>query len=205
MGQGLLNKQQQILELLSTGKEKARPSEYRFWFKDKEQITIGNWASLLHDSRSDEIVDIWMKKEVPKIHVQRPEEDNIRMPTRQLTFDGSGLDDLDKNKSIPIVSPFLAWDILDEFGEADQISTPTRVNRFLEAIYKHVTPEADLHVDGATQESVRDYVSGLNDDFVSVLWNDFQLIFRSYVPEEPDSTRGPTKMYWGAIYVIVQV
>ena len=201
----MLNKQQQILELLGTGKEKARPSEYRFWFKDKEQITIGNWASLLRNSQSDEIVDIWMKKEVPKIHVQRPEEDNIRMPTRQLTFDGTGLDDLDKNKSIPIISPFLAWDILDEFGEADQISKSTRVSRFLEAIYKHVTAEADLQVVGVSQEDVRDYVSGQNNDFVSVLWKDFQLIFRYYVPEELDIAQGPIKMYWGAVYVIIQV
>ena len=201
----MLNKQQQILELLGTGKEKARPSEYRFWFKDKEQITIGNWASLLRNSQSDEIVDIWMKKEVPKIHVQRPEEDNIRMPTRQLTFDGTGLDDLDKNKTIPIISPFLAWDILDEFGEADQISRSTRVSRFLEAIYKHVTAEADLQVVGVSQEDVRDYVSGQNNDFVSVLWNNFQQIFKFYVLEEPDIAQGPIKMYWGAVYVIIQV
>ena len=201
----MLNKQQQILELLGTGKEKARPSEYRFWFKDKEQITIGNWASLLRNSQSDEIVDIWMKKEVPKIHVQRPEEDNIRMPTRQLTFDGTGIDDLDKNKTIPIISPFLAWDILDEFGEADQISRSTRVSRFLEAIYKHVTAEADLQVVGVSQEDVRDYVSGQNNDFVSVLWNNFQQIFKFYVLEEPGIVQGPIKMYWGAVYVIIQV
>ena len=201
----MLNKQQQILELLSTGKEKARPSEYRFWFKDKEQITIGNWASLLRNFQSDEIVDIWMKKEVPQIQVQQYEEDNIRKPTRQLTFDGSGLDDLDKNKTIPIVSPFLAWDILDEFGEADQISKSTRVSRFLEAIYKHVTAEADLQVVGVSQEEVGDYVLGQNNDFVSALWKDFQLIFRLYVPEEPNLAVRPIQMYWGALYVIIQV
>ena len=201
----MLNKQQQILELLSTGKEKARPSEYRFWFKDKEQITIGNWASLLRNSQSDEIVDIWMKKEVPKIQVQQYEEDNIRKPTRQLTFDGSGLDDLDKNKTIPIVSSFLAWDILDEFGEADQISKSTRVSRFLEAIYKHVTAEADLQVVGVSQEQVGDYVLGQNNDSVSALWKDFQLIFTFYVPKEPNLAVRPIEMYWGAVYVIIQV
>ena len=146
-----------------------------------------------------------MKKEVPKIHVQRPEEDNFRLPARQLTFDGSGMDDLDKNKAIPIVSPFLAWDVLDEFGEADQISKSTRVSRFLEAIYKHVTAEADLRVVGVSQEHVKDYVSGHNNDFVSRLWSNFQMIFRFYVPEEPDLALRPIEMYWGAVYVIIQV
>ena len=146
-----------------------------------------------------------MKKEVPKIQVQQYDEDNIRKPTRQLTFDGSGFDDQDKNKTIPIVSPFLAWDVLDEFGEADQISKSTRVSRFLEAIYKHVTADADLQVVGVFQEQVGDYVLGQNNDFVSALWKDFQLIFRFYVPEEPNLAVGPIKMYWGAVYVILQV
>ena len=200
----MLNKQQQILELLGTGKEKARPSEYRFWL-EKEQITIGNWTSLLRSSQSDEIVDIWMKKELPKIHVQQPEEDNIRTPTRQPTFDGAGMDDPDKNKTIPIISAFLAWDILDEFGEADQISISTRVRIFLKAIYERVTAEAHLQVVGASQKQVRDYVSKQNDDLVSVLWNDFQLIFRFYVPEGPDFAPRPIEMYWGAVYEIIKV
>ena len=201
----MLNKQQQILEFLSTGKDKARPSEYRFWFKGKEQITIGNWASLLRDSQSDEIVDIWMKKELPKIHVQQPEEDKIRILTRQPTFDAAGIDDPDKNKTIPIVSAFLAWDILDEFGEADQISLSNRVNRFLKAIYARVTAETNLKVSGASQGEVREYVSKQKDDYVSVLWKDFQEIFRFYVPEVPNLEPGPIKMYWGAVYEILKV
>ena len=201
----MLNKQQQILEFLSTGKDKARPSEYRFWFKGIEQITIGNWAFLLRNSQSEEIVDIWMKKEVPKIHVQRPEEDNIRKPTRQPTFDAAGIDDPDRYKTIPIVSAFLAWDILDEFGDADQISLSDRVNRFLKAIYNRVTAEANLQVSGACQEQVREYVSRQEDDYVSVLWKDFQEIFRFYVPEEPSFATRPIEMYWGAVYEILQV
>ena len=200
----MLNKQQQILELLGTGKEKARPSEYRFWL-GKEQITIGNWTSLLRASQSDEIVDIWMKKELPKIHVQQPEEDNNRIPTRQPTFDGAGMDDPDKNKTIPIISEFLAWDILDEFGEADQISTSNRVSIFLKAIFERVTAEAHLQVVGASQEQVRDYVSKQNDDLVSVLWNDFQLIFGFYVPKGPHGGPRPIEMYWGAVYEIIKV
>ncbi len=202
----MLNKQQQILEFLSTGKDKARPSEYRFWFKGKEQITIGNWATLLRDSQSDEIVDIWMKKELPKIHVQQPEEDKIRIPTRQPTFDAAGIDDPDKNKTIPIVSAFLAWDILDEVGEPVKISLSNRVNRFLKAICDRVTAEADIHILRASQEQVREYVSKQKDDHVSVLWNDFQLIFKFYVPGEPGFARGPPiELYWGAVYEIIKV
>ena len=201
----MLNKQQQILEFLSPGKDKARPSEYRFWFKGREQITIGNWASLLRSSQSDEIVDIWMKKELPKIHVQEPEEDKIRTPVRQRTFDAAGIDDPDKNKSIPIVSAFLAWDILDEFGEADQMSLSNRVNRFLKAIYARVTADTNLQVSGASKGQVREYVSNQRDDYVSVLWKDFQEIFRLYVPEGPDFAARPIEMYWGAVLEILEV
>ena len=200
----MLNKQQQILEFLGAGKDKARPSEYRFWFKGKEEITIGNWASLLRYSQSDEIVDIWMRKVLPTIHVQQPEEDNIRIPTRQPTFGAAETDDSDKN-NIPIVTAFLAWDILDEFGEADQISISTRVSRFLKAIYERLTAEAHLQVVGASQEQVRDYVSEQNDDLVSVLWSDFQLIFGFYVPEGPHFASRPIEMYWGAVYEILEV
>ena len=201
----MLNKQQQILEFLGTGKDKVRPSEYRFWFKGKEQISIGNWASLLRSSQSDEIVDIWMKKEVPKIHVQPAEEDNIRIPTRQPTFDAAVIDDPDNHKNIPIVSAFLAWDILDEFGEADQISLSDRVNRFLKAIYNRVTADANIEVLSASQEQVGEYVSKQKDDLVLVLWNNFQLIFRFYVPKGPDFASRPVKMYWGAVFEIIKV
>ena len=200
----MLNKQQQILEFLGTGKDKARPSEYRFWFKGKEQITIGNWASLLRDYKSDEIVDIWMRKELPKIHVQQPEEDNIRLPTRQLTFHAAGTDDPDKNR-IPIVTAFLAWDILDEFGEADQISLSDRVNRFLKAIYARVTAETDLQVTGASQRQVEEYVSKQKEDYVSKLWKAFQEIFNCYVPEGSNFAPRPIEMYWGAVYEILEV
>ncbi len=201
----MLNKQQQILEFLGTGKDKVRPSEYRFWFDGKEQITIGNWASLLRKSQSDEILDIWMKKEVPKIHVQSAEEDNIRIPTRQPTFDAAGIDDPDNHNHIPIVSAFLAWDVLDEFGEADQISLSDRVNRFLKAIYNRVTAEANIEDLSASQEQVGEYVSKQKDDHVSVLWNNFQLIFRFYVPKGPDFVSRPVKMYWGAVSEIIKV
>ena len=200
----MLNKQQQILELLYTGKEKARPSEYRFWLGN-EQITIGNWTSLLRASESDEIVDIWMKKEVPKIHVQQPEEDGIRIPTRRPTFDGAGMDDPDKDKTIPIISAFLAWDVLDEFGEADPVPTSNRVSRFLKAIFARVTAETHLQVVGASQEQVRRYVSEQDDDLVSVLWNEFQMIFGFYVPKGPHGAPHPIEMYWGAVYEIIKV
>ena len=201
----MLNKQQQILEFLSTGKDKASPSEYRFWFKGKEQITIANWASLLRKSQSDEIIDIWMKKEVPKIHVQGPEEDNSRIPTRKPIVDAAGMDDLHNHSNIPLVSAFLAWDILDEFGEAKQISLSNRVDRFLKAIHNHVTAEANIQITGKSREQVREYVSKRKDDYVSVLWNDFQLIFTFYVPEGPDFAPSPIEMYWGAVYEIIKV
>ena len=200
----MLNKQQQILEFLNTGKDKARPSEYRFW-KGKAQITIGNWASLLRDSQADEIVDIWMKKEVAEIPVHLAGEYNTRIPASQPTLDAGAIDDPDNHKTIPIVPAFLTWDILDEIGEPIKIFVSDRVDRFLKAICDRVTAEANIQILSASQEQVKEYVSKQKDDYVSVLWNDFRLIFRFYVPEKPNFESGSIELYWGAVYEIIKV
>ena len=200
----MLNKQQQVIEFLSAGEGKTRPSEYHFWFR-KEEITISNWASLLRDSQTDEIIDIWMKREVPKLTVELAEEYNSRIPTRRSTFDAAEIDGPDTRKTIPIVSAFLAWDILDEIGEPVEMSLSNRVNRFLKAIYARVKTETNLQVTGAVQRQVGEYVSKQNDDYISLLWKDFQEIFRCYVPEEQDFAPLPIEMYWGGVYEILQV
>lgn len=145
-----------------------------------------------------------MKQETPKIHVESTEghRSTIRQPTFSTTDD-----DVPENPSqVPIVSPFFAWDILDEFGEADSLSLPDRVAKFLKAIYTRVAVEANIQVEGKGEDQVRDYLTNKHEHSLALdLLQNFQLIFKLYVPEEQHLSSRPIEMYWGAVYEIVGV
>ena len=200
----MLNKQQQILEFLGTEKDKPRPKDYRFWFNQRQTITISNWASLLRECQSSEIIDIWMKKDTPRINLHTAE--GRRTTIRQPTFSTTDVDVPDHPGHVPVVSPFFAWDILDEFGESDQMSIPDRVESFLKAIYSRIAAEAQIRVEGITETQVEEYLQKINTNSPALaLVQDFRLIFRLYIPVEQCSASKSIEMYWGAIHEIVQV
>ena len=145
-----------------------------------------------------------MKKETPKIHVQSTE--GHRTTIRQPTFCTTDVDVPDVPSHVPVVSAFLAWDILDEFGEADKVSLPDRVSKFLKAIYNRVAAEAKIEVEGKSEDQVQDYlINRLKDPQALALLQDFQQLFQLYVPEGEHSSARPVEMYWGAVYEIVEV
>ena len=202
--QGLLNKQQQILEFLGTEKDKPRPKDYRFWFNQRRAITISNWASLLRECQSSEVIDIWMKKDTPRINLHTAE--GRRTTIRQPTFSTTDVDVPDDPGHVPVVSPFFEWDILDEFGEKDQMSTADRVESFLKAIYSRIAAEAQIRVERITEIQIEEYLRRINKNSPALaLVQDFRLIFRLYIPVEQCSALKSVEMYWGAIYEIVQV
>ena len=202
--QGLLNKQQQILEFLGTEKDKPRPKDYRFWFNQRQAITISNWSSLLREYQSSEIIDIWMKKDTPRINLHTAE--GRRTTIRQPTFSTTDVDIPDHPGHVPIVSPFFEWDILDEFGESDRMSIPDRVESFLKAIYNRIAAEAQIRVERITETQIEEYLQKIDKNSPALaLVQDFRLIFRLYIPVERCSTSKSVEMYWGAIHEIVQV
>ena len=200
----MLNKQQQILEFLGTEKDKPRPKDYRFWFDERKQFTISNWSSLLRESQATEILDIWMRKETPQIHVQS--EDGHRTTIRQPTFSTTDIDTPENFEHVPVVSAFFAWDIIDEFGEAEKVSLPDRVAKFLKAIYDLVAAEAKILVEGKSEDQIQQLMSSSLTDLAAIeLLQNFRLLFKLYVPEGQHATSGPVEMYWGAVYEIVEV
>ena len=148
-----------------------------------------------------------MKQETPKIHVQSTE--GHRITIRQPTFSTTDVDVPDNPSHVPVVSAFFAWDILDEFGEADKVSLPDRVGKFLKAIYNRVAAEANIQVEGKGEDQVQDHLTIKNKNPLALeLLHNFQLLFQLYVPKgQHTSSRpgGPIEMYWGAVYEIVEV
>ena len=145
-----------------------------------------------------------MKQETPTIHVQSTE--GHRIPLRQPTFPTTNIDIPDNPSSVPVVSAFFAWDILDEFGEADRLSLPDRVGKFLKAIYNRVAAEAKIRVEGKGEDQVLEYLTNkLEDSPALELLQNFRLLFHLYVPQGQYSSSRPIEIYWGAVYEIVQV
>ena len=145
-----------------------------------------------------------MKKETPKIHVQSIE--GRRITIRQPTFCTTDIDVPENPGHVPVVSAFFAWDILDEFGEADKVSLPDRVGKFLKAIYNRVAVEAKIQVEGKSEDQVQDYLlNKLEDPLALELLQNFRLLFQLYVPEGQYSCFHPIEMYWGAVYEIAEV
>lgn len=128
------------------------------------------------------------------------------MTLRQSTFSMTDVDGPDNPNNLPLVSPFLAWDIIDEFGEVEKVSLPDRVDRFLKAIYSRVATEAEIKVESKTENQVQEYLQTINEDSLALgLGQNFRLIFQSYVPVGQYSVSQPVEMYWGTVYEIVQV
>lgn len=145
-----------------------------------------------------------MKRDTPKIEVHSAE--GHRATIRQPTFFTNDVHVPDDPAHVPIISPFFAWEILDEFGETDKVSLPDRVDRFLKAIYGRVAAEANIKVEGKTENQVQEYLKTIKDDSVALeLAQNFISVFRLYVPVGKHSVSLPVEMYWGAAFEVVQV
>jgi len=145
-----------------------------------------------------------MKKDTPKIDVHTAE--GRRTTIRQPTFSTTDVDVTDHPGHVPMVSSFFAWDILDEFGETDQVSVHDRVDRFLKAIWNRVGADSIIQIEGKTPNQVQEYLETINEDPLALaLVQNFQLLFLLYVPLGQHSASRPIDMYWGAVYETVQV
>ena len=142
-----MNKQKQIREILEKGKEHSNPQQYTLHI-GSQMIKAVSWAHVQY-SATEEVLNLWMetpRPDVPKVSVNDTEGDSD--PDSELTPEsdheigdqeraGAGTSTgFSELKFVPVVSAFLAWDIRDEFGEKDDSSVETKVNRFLKTIYR---------------------------------------------------------------------
>lgn len=160
--------------------------------------------TLLGECQDSEIVDIWMKKDTPKIDVHTAE--GRRTTIRQPTFSTTDVKVPDHPGHVPRFTSFFAWDVLDEFGETDEVSIKDRVDRFLKAIWNRVEADSAIKIEGKTSDQFQKYIATINEDSpVSALAHNFQELFLLYVPVGQHTASHPIDMYWGTVYEIVQV
>ena len=152
-----MNKQKQIRGILEKAKERSDPHQYTLHIGGY-MVKATSWAHVQLSS-TEEVLNLWMntpRPAVPKVSVINTEGDSD--PDRKLTSE-RGHENIDETQGgartsagfseleyIPVVSAFFAWDIRDEFGETDDSSVETKVNRFLKAIYRDLpaTCQADV-------------------------------------------------------------
>ena len=145
-----------------------------------------------------------MKKDTPKIDVHTAE--GRRTTIRQPTFPTTDVDVPNDPGYVPMVTSFFAWDVLDEFGETDQVSIQDRVDRFLKAIWNRVGAESITKIEGKTLNQVQEYLETINEHSLALaLVQNFRLLFLLYIPVGQHSASRPIDMYWGAVYEVVQV
>lgn len=142
-----MNKQKQIREILEKGKEHSNPHQYTL-HTGSHMVKATSWAHV-QLSATEEVLNLWMKTPrptVPKVSVRNTEGD-LDQDSKSTIESGHDICDDERTgaetctaigglRFVPVVSAFLAWDIRDEFGEKDDSSVETKVNRFLRAIYR---------------------------------------------------------------------
>ena len=109
-------------------------------------LTGSTWASV-QQSADAEVLNIWM--DAPKLPALSVEDTDSNTLTNQQDGRDSYTESLYKMtptrtgmslvfeelRSVPLVRPFLAWIVLDDFGNQHQFSPEVKVNRFLSEIY----------------------------------------------------------------------
>ena len=178
-------------------------------------ITIDNWASILHNGRHKEVLNIWMRKEVPSITVQ-PTVNN--QSGGQLNTGQSG----EERAHAPLViKPFLTWPIVDEFGELDDLPLDDRYKRFLRAFVldlpvpvimsreerarrpkqasvQRVAAKASISITGKTRDEVRREIKPDGDNpFAIEIRDKFGKLLDFFLPD--DFASDSIQLYWGAV------
>lgn len=199
---------------------------YKFWLEDDcpvpVAININNWTSVLRDERHKEVLNIWMRKDVPSITVQSPVDHKTGGQTSFGYSKGAA------SSVPPIVKPFLAWPILDEFGELDPLDLDDRCQRFLRAFVldlpvpiimtkgerarrpkqasaQRVAAKATVSIAGKTLTEVRNKIQADgNNAFAIEICDKFKELLRLFLPDQfgIESESDPIQLYWGAVYVI---
>ena len=201
--------------------------KYKFWLEDDRPvplaIDINNWASVLSNERDKEVLNIWMRKDVPSITVQSPVD---HISGRKLSFEQSE----QGASSVPVmIRPFLEWPIVDEFGESDPLDLDDRCQRFLRAFVldlpvpvvmskgerarrpkqasaQRVAAKANVRIVGKTLAEVRNKIEADGNNALAIeICDRFTELLRLFLPAQYgiDSDSDPIQLYWGAVYVII--
>ena len=144
---GLLNKHQEIRRALERAKEKSASKTYPLKV-GRQILTDKTWASLQR-WESGETLRIWMEThQSPNItdtksRAYTGSEEGRTSDTENESLIKALSASSDELNPVPVVQPFLAWRVLDEFGGMDHLMrifpTKLQTKRFLDTIYKSLS------------------------------------------------------------------
>lgn len=207
-------------------KAQVKSVRYKFWYEDDRPvpvaININNWALVLREERQKEVLNIWMRKDVPSITVQSPMD---HRSDGQLSF---GRSERGLSSVPPVTKPFLAWPIVDEFGELDPLDLDDRCQRFLRAFHldlpvpivmskeerarrpkqasaQRVAANATVLIAGKALAEVRNEIEANgNNAFAIEIFDKFKELLRLFLPDPYgiNSESDPIRLYWGSVCVI---
>lgn len=206
-------------------KAHAKPVKYKFWHEDDRPvpvaININNWASVLRNGGHKEVLNIWMRKDVPSITVQSTDH-NSGGQLSSGQFEGG-------QAHVPSVTkPFLMWPIVDEFGEVDPLDPDDRCERFLRAFVldlpvpvvmsreerarrpkqasaQRIVAKSSISISGRTLAEVRNEIKEDGENAIATeICNNFSRLLGFFLPASYgiDFTSDPIRLYWGAVSVI---
>lgn len=223
-----IEKMSQTNKVLSTPGDKVQVKsvEYKFWLEDDRPvpiaIDINNWALVLRHERHKEVLNIWMRKDVPPITVQSPVD---HQPPGKLSF---GQSEGRASDGPPVTRPFLEWPIVDEFGELDPLDLDHRCQRFLRAFVldlpvpttmskeerarrpkqasaQRVAAKTTVSIAGKSLAEVRNKIEADgNNAFAIEVCDKFKDLLKLFIPDPYgiNSESDPIRLYWGSVYEI---
>lgn len=127
---------------------KTEPKDYRLCI-GTHFLEDRTWASIQRSTTS-EVLNIWMETpKLPRVSVKRADGDTSSDGLQSHVSDDEPIlearSTLETNASfprienVPLVTAFLAWRVLDDFGETDGCSIDVKMSRFLNAIYRSLS------------------------------------------------------------------
>lgn len=186
-------------------------------------IDINNWASVLRNGGHKEVLNIWMRKDVPSITVQSSVDHNSGGQLSSGQFGGG-------QTHVPSVTkPFLMWPIIDEFGEVDNTVGPDdRCERFLRAFVldlpvpvvmsreerarrpkqasaQRIVAKASISIAGRTFAEVRNEIKEDGENAIAIeICNNFSRLLGFFLPASYgiNFVSDPIQLYWGAVSII---
>ena len=122
-------------------------------------MTDTTWASVQRSTEA-EVLNLWMDTPMaPRVSVGDADGNTIGERQEAQNSDTESLHQTtppartatntiyEELEPVPVIRPFLHWDIFDDFGNPDESAPEVKVNRFLSAIYR------SLHASCALQSA----------------------------------------------------
>ncbi|KAL9015887.1 MAG: hypothetical protein Q9185_006743 [Variospora sp. 1 TL-2023] len=156
---GLLNKHHEIRSVLPQGKRGSTSNSYPLLVGDHVLSNV-TWASIQRTS-SEAVLKLWMETpELPKLNVRdvdsSPEEQHLNDVeedvSEQPKFMASNADArFEELGRVPVVKAFLAWRVMDDYGDINECPVEVQTQRFLDHIYELLAAKCvdDPQISGA--------------------------------------------------------